>query len=216
MSVSLPNGSTIAIASGYGSADAFAAISNAVEAVVSDPAHNFANGDVVEITSGWVRLTGRLARVKSAVANTSYVLEGIDTSDIARYPAGGGVGSCRKVTGWTQISQVLSSSSTGGEQQFKEYAFLEDGAQRRIPTTKSAQGYTLAIADDPLQPHYAVLKAADTDRSPRGIKITLANNSPIFANAYVSMNDTPTLTVNEIMALEVTLSLLSSTTRYVS
>jgi len=214
--VSLPNGSTVAVASGYGAVKTFTAISNATEAVVSDATHTFVVGDILEITSGWSKLSGRLARVKAVVASTSYTLEGINTSDTTRYPAGGGVGSARKITGWQQITQILSSASNGGEQQFTEYSFLEDSTKRRLPTSKNARGYTFNIGDDPALPHYAVLQTADDDRATRGIRLALANGGFIYMNAYVSMADSPTLTQDNVMALEVTLSLSATTTRYAS
>ena len=36
----------------------------------------------------------------------------------------------------------------------------------------------------------------------------------IYYNAYISMNKTPSLSVNELMAVEVTLSLLAEVVRY--
>ena len=214
MSVSLPNGSTVAIASGYGSANAFSTISNATEAVISDADHTFVNGDIVEITSGWVRLNNRIARVKSVSAGVSYTLEGVDTSNTTRFPPGGGAGSARKVSGFQQITQILGSNSNGGEQQFKSYKLLEEGEERRIPTSKSARGYSFEVADDTAQPHYAILTAADEDRAPRAIRLAFANGGYSYMNCYVTMNPEPTLTVDEIMALEVTLSLLAKSTRY--
>jgi hypothetical protein len=220
MSVSLPNGSAIFLASAYASSDTTAtAVSNSSagqNAVVSDTTP-FAQGDIIEVSSGWARLNGRVVRVGTVVAGTSYQLEGIDTNDTTQYPSGGGVPfSARKVSTWTEIQQITNTSSTGGEQQFTEYAFLADGAQRRIPTTKSAIGYTLTIADDPTLAHFAVLQAADADRKVRAIKIQLANGGYIYMNGYVTMAPSPTLSVNEIMTLEVTLSLAAPVTRYTS
>ena len=101
MSVKLPNGTTFAIASGYGAPVSVTALTNASEAVAT-ATNTFASGDYVEITSGWSRLNGKIARVKSATA-TDFVLESIDTSDTTIYPASSGIGSVRKVNGWTQI-----------------------------------------------------------------------------------------------------------------
>ena len=128
--------------------------------------------------------------------------------------AAGGAGSIREITGWTQLSQILSSSSSGGEQQFLEYQLLESDAQKRIPTFKSAAGLSFSIADDPTLAGYILASAANDDRLPRAVKITLPSGSVILYNAYVSLNKTPSLTVNEVMACEVTLSLLAEPVRY--
>lgn len=215
MAVSLPNGALVAIANGYGSTLTVSGITNASQAVATSTAHGLANGDFVEVTSGWSRLTNKVVRVANVTANT-FELEGIDTTLTGIYPAGSGTGSARKITGWTQLSQILSSGSNGGEQQFTEFQFLESDAQKRIPTTKSAAGLTFSIADDPTQPGYILASTANDDRLPRGVRISLPSNSKLLYNAYISLNKTPSLTVNEIMACEATLSLLAEPVRYAS
>lgn len=216
MSVSLPNGALVAIASGYGSTKNMTAVTNANPGVATlEAAHGIATGEIFEVTSGWSRLTNKIVRA-GTVATNDVPLEGINTSLTSIYPAAGGTGSVREITGWTQLSQILSSSSSGGEQQFLEYQFLESDAQKRIPTFKSASGLSFMIADDPTLAGYQLASTANDDRLPRAVKITLPSGSIILYNAYISLNKTPTLSVNEIMACEVTLSLLAEPVRYTS
>jgi len=212
MSVRLPNGSIISIGD-LGAAITTTAVSNAVDAVVAAAAHGLSDGDIVVVTSGWAKLDGRAARVASSTTGT-FELEDIDTSSTTRYPAGTGTGSVKEVTAWTQISQVLNSTTDGGEQQFLTYAFLEDGDERRIPTTKSPVGLTLLLGDDASLAWYAKLAAADEDREPRPIRIALPSGDMIYYNAYCTLNRTPSLTVNELMALQATFSLVAAQTRY--
>lgn len=214
MAVSVPNGALVAIASGYGSPVTITDISNASEGVVT-AANTFATGDLVEVTSGWSRLTNKIVRVKSATA-TDFVLEGYDTSNTSIYPAGGGSGSARKVSGTTQLSQILTSTTDGGVQQFVDYQFLESEMQKRIPTIKSAAGLTFEVADDATQPGYILASTANDDRLPRAVTVSLPSGSKILYNAYISLNRTPSLTVNAIMACQVTLSLLAEPVRYAS
>lgn len=214
MSVSLPNGSLIAIASGYGPVKAMSALSNGNPAVATLEAnHGVATGDVVEVTSGWSRLTNKIVKAGVVATNTVELL-GINALLQSIYPAGGGVGTVREITGWTQLSQILSSSSSGGEQQFATYQFLESDSEKRIPTTKSAAGLTFSIADDVTQPGYLLASAANDDRLPRAVRITLPSGSELYYNAYISLNKTPSFTVNEIMAVQATLSLLAEVVRY--
>ncbi len=215
MTVSVPNGSLVAIASGYGSALTVSAVTNANPAVATSTAHGLSNGDFVEVTSGWSRLTNKIVRVANVTTNT-FELEGYDTTSTSIYPAAGGAGSVREVTGWTQLSQILSSSSNGGEQQFLEYQFLEADAQQRIPTFKNAAGLTFSVADDQSLAGYQLAATANDDRAQRAVRVTLTNSSKILYNAYISLNKTPSLTVNELMACEVTLSLLAEPVRYAS
>lgn len=215
MSVKLPNGSTVAIAATYGAARTVTAITNANPGVASSTAHGFTNGDYVEVTSGWSKLTDRIVRVAGAVAD-AFNLEGINTTSTSLYPTGGGTGTAREITAWTQLAQITNSSSEGGEQQFLTYQFLESDSEKRIPTTKSAAGITFTIADDPALPGYILAKEANDDRLPRAILLTLSSGEKILYNAYVSLSIIPSLTVNELMTSEVTLSLLGDPVRYAS
>src|SRR5688572_21317980 len=149
MSVSLPNGALVAIASGYGAAKAMTAVTNASEAVATLAAsHGVVEGDFIEVTSGWSRLTDKIVRA-GTVSTNDVDLEGINTPSTTVYPPGSGTGSVREITGWTQLSQILESSSTGGEQQFLDYQFLEADSAKRIPTFKAPAGLTFRVADDP-------------------------------------------------------------------
>ena len=213
MSISLPNGALVAIASGYGSELTVSGITNANPAVATSVGHALVDGDIVEVTSGWSRLTEKVVKVDQLSADT-FGLVGVDTTLTSIYPVGGGSGEVRKVSGWTQLAQILDSSSSGGEQQFLEYQLLEGDAQKRIPTFKSAAGLTFSVADDPTLPGFILASTANDDRLPRAVRIVLPSGATIYYNAYISLNKTPSLTVNQIMAVQVTLSLLAEPVRY--
>lgn len=215
MAVYLPNGSTVSIASGYGAEKTISAITNANPGVATSAAHGFSDGDYIDVVSGWARLTDRIVRVDDSTTGT-FELEGIDTSSISLFPTGGGAGTCREITDWTQLAQILDSTSEGGEQQYWTGQFLESDREIRIPTTKSAAGISFQIADDPTLPGYQLAKVANDDREPRAVMITLSNGQKLLYKAYISLSLIPSLTVNEAMTVGVTLSLLGDPTRYAS
>jgi hypothetical protein len=72
------------------------------------------------------------------------------------------------------------------------------------------------VADDPTLAGYIIAQTANDDRLPRAIRITLSNGAILLYNAYVSLSPIPSLTVNEVMSSQVTLSLLAEPTRYAS
>jgi len=213
MAASLPNGSTLFIGSAYGSALTVTTLTNANPGVATSTAHGLSNGDYVVATSGWSRLNNRLVRVAGVTANT-FELEGINTTDTDIYPSGSGIGSVREVTTFTQITQVLQPTSQGGEQQFLAYQFLEDDAQTEIPTTKTAGGFNFSVADDPTLTGYIAMAAANDDREARALRVNLANGSKLCYYAYLTLNETPSLTVNELMACQATARFLNKPTRY--
>ncbi|MGE9760916.1 phage tail protein [Pseudomonas sp. PDM20] len=213
MSVQLPNGSTLSIASIYAVAKPVTALSNAANAVASVAGHGLSAGAVVEITSGWAGVSGRVARVTDADTAT-LTLGNVNTVDTSRFVPGSSAGSVRSVTTWMPIQQVVTPTASGGEQQFATYQFLEDDDQRQIPTFRNAQTLSIEVADDPSLAQWAVIEAADLDRKPRAIRLSLRNGSEIYYNGYVTVSDTPKLSVNEIMTRTVTIALLGRATRY--
>jgi hypothetical protein len=202
------------LAASYGTPYNITAITNATEAVATFAAgHGTVVGDYIEITSGWSRLNSKIVRAK-IVATNDVTLEGYDTTLTSIYPAGTGVGSGRRILTWTQLSQILTSTSSGGDQNFLDYQFLEADSQKRIPTFKAPAGLSFDVADDPTLAGYILAMAANDDRLPRAVRIQLPSAAKILYNAYISLNKTPSLTVNQVMASQVTLSLLAEPVRY--
>lgn len=213
MSVSLPNGAIVAIANGYGSPLTVTAATNAAPPVLTSTAHGLANGDFVEVSSGWGRIDQKVCRVSLSTTNT-FALENIDTTLTSIFPVGSGAGSVRKITGYTQLSQIVSTSSSGGAQQFVTYQFLEGNSQVQIPTVKNPFSFICNVADDITQAGYIVALAANDDRLKRAVKVTLASGSILSYCAYVSVDKTPSLAVNTVMESVCTFSMLSEPTRY--
>ena len=213
MAVSLPNGVTFALATAYGAVKAISAITNANPGVASAAAHGFSDGDFVEITSGWSRLNNRVVRV-DAPTTDAFNAEGINTTSTLNYPSGTGGGSAREITQWTQISQIMELSTSGGEMQFTTYSFLEQDFESQLPTQFSAMTITMGIADDPALAGYQALKSLADTRELVALKATMPNGSVILYNGYVSFNETPTMTKNSVMVVNATFSLQGRPVRY--
>lgn len=215
MAYTLPNGSTIHIGSAVGSALSVTAATNANPCVMTSTAHGLSNGDYVVVTSGWSRVTDKTWRVANVTANT-FELEGSNTTDTSIYSAGSGIGSVKKVTTWTQITQVLTLSSQGGEQQFATYQPLEGDREVRIPTNKSGGGLDIEVGDDPTLAGFIAAQAANDDRVARALRITNANGSKSLFYSYISADKVPQMNVNQVQTSRITLSHLNEAVRYTS
>ncbi len=167
----------------------------------------------MEITSGWSKLNSRIVRVDGAVTN-AFDLEGLDTTSTAAYPAGTGTGSAREITAWTQITQATDVQTSGGEMQFVTYSFLENDYETQMPTQASPQNMSIVIADDPAQSGYIALKAAAEARDIRALRVTFPSGAVALYNGYVSFNETPTFTKNQLMVVTATFNLISRPVRY--
>lgn len=213
MAYSLPNGSTFDVAATYGASVTVTAISNASPAVVTATAHGLTTGDYVIMTSGWTKMNNRIFKV-TVVDPDSFSLQGTDTTDLTRYPALGGVGSCRSVATWVQIPQITGVDFTGGEQNMYTFQFLEDDDERQFPTNKSAITVTLTVADDPDQAYVSTVEKYDEDKTLNALRLNLVNGDEILYPAVVTISATPSLTVNELMTRTISLALQARPTRY--
>jgi hypothetical protein len=214
MGVKLPNGILFALATAYDAADTVSAVTNASPAVATTSAsHGIATGDYLQVNSGWARLDQRIVRAAAASGST-LTYEGIDSSDTNVFPAGTGIGSVLRINTWQQISQVLDASTSGGDMQFANYSFLENDFEAQLPTQASAMSIKLQLADDPSLAGYIALKAAADARALRALRATMPDGSKLLYNGYVSFNETPSMTKNQVMAVTATFSLMSKPVRY--
>lgn len=213
MAFRLPNGSTLDLAATYAATVTVTAITNAKPAKCTAVGHTLKAGDIVLLTSGWVKASGRAYRVGTVLTDT-FELEGLDTTSLAKYPAGSAAGEVKKVMTWVNIPQITSIASSGGEQQFYTFGFLEENDDRQVPTTKSPSLLTLTVADDPQQPFVSIVEEVDETNEQTIQRLTLVNGDIILYNSIVSMTSTPSMTRNQLMENTVTLAQQGRPTRY--
>lgn len=218
MAITLSTGANISVAKSYAAQLAFTAISNAAEAVCTVSGSTIVAGDYVEVSSSWGLIDKRVVRAKTGTTATSLILEGLDTTDVAKYPAGtGAVASyVRKVTAWTALSQVKSIAASGGSQNFADITSIVDVVQRQVPTTRAPISMTLDVFDDPTLAWYADVTAADNARAPFGLLMSFPNGSKLCANAYWSLMRVPTMANNEALMTQITLAYAAEPMRYAS
>lgn len=210
---SIPDGTTIHLGATFGALVSITAISNASTAVATAAGHGFTAGDVVTVKSGWQRLNDRVFRVANPLA-TTFELEGMDTSDTSAFPTGTSAGSATKALTFTQITQVIGISTSGGDQQFATVSPLESDFEIQIPTMYSAQSLSLEIGDDPTLAGYQALKKAADARAIRPLLLQNKNGSKIYYYGYVSLNETPTKNKGQVDTVNSSFSLQSRPTRY--
>lgn len=217
MAITLATGSSISVAKTYGASISVSAASNATSTVLTTAsAHSYSVGDYVEVTSGWDLLDKRVVRCATGTTGSSITLEGFDSSSTTTFPAGSGIGSVRKISAWTQITQIKSISTSGGSQNYADVTAISNSTQRQVPTTRSAVTMDLVIFDDPSLSWYADVVTADVSRNPFGLLIAPANGSKIVANAYWSLQRVPQIAQNEAMTTSISLSYAAEPMRYAS
>ncbi len=217
MGMTLSTGTTVSIASTYGAAKTFSSISNATQAVASyaaDPGHIV--GEILEVTSGWGRLNGRVVRVAAISGAGPYLVtfEDVDTSDTAKYPAAGGAGTTREISAWTEITQIKSLSAGGGDPKYADITTIADVTERQMPTTRGAVTIDMETFDDPTLTHFAIVVAAADANTITAMKMAFANGSTLYANAYWSVQKVPGIAKNEALTTKINASYTADPIRY--
>jgi hypothetical protein len=187
----VPTGTTFHIASAFGSALAFTTASNAAECVLGMAVTTgLANGDIVEVTSGWGRLNLRVMRIKNVVASTSITLEAIDTTSTVFFPTGSGAGTVRKITTFTQMQQVLGIQNSGGDPKNVNYKYFESDVEFQINDGFGAQTMTLELDADSIgTAGYTAAKSLTDTQSNTCLRINTRNGAVIYQPATIALNE---------------------------
>lgn len=213
MAVKLPNGATVHIATALAAEKKATVATNAAECVLTVAGHGFANGDLVLFKSGWGKLNERVFQIGDVKADT-FKLTGIDTSNADEFPAGSGIGAVQKITDWVQVSQIVEFSTSGGEQQYVDFGFLEDDFDQQIPSTKSAMSMSIKIADDTSLSGYKAAAKCSDKGGKWPLRVVLKGGGLICYNGYPSMNKTPELVRNQVMAVTLSYAISGEVNRY--
>ncbi|EGK3006474.1 phage tail protein [Salmonella enterica subsp. enterica serovar Kentucky] len=205
----LPNGSQIFIENTRGSEIKATAISNATDPVfTASDTGGLKKGDYVIVTvSTWGKLLDRVLRVKEVSDNTSFTLEGIDTTDENVFPSGA-TGSVMKIESWTEIPCVQDLGQDGGEQQYYNYQCLSDDQEQQLPTYKSAVSLTYTFAHEYDNPIYPLLRKADESGDVKALRMYVpkAKEMRLWAGV-LSFNEIPQTSVNEMETVSLSVSL---------
>lgn len=217
MAMTLSTGLTLSVAKTYGSSFTVSAATNAAQCqLTTTGAHSYNVGDYIEVTSGWDLLDARVVRCATGTTGTTIVLEGVDTQDTNLFPASGGTGSVRKISTWTQVTQLKSISSSGGTQNFADVTTLSNLTEKKIPTTKGSVEMTIDAFDDPTLTWFADVTTADNSKRPYGMLMTFKNGSKLCGNAYWGVSPVPSIAQNEALTVQVSLSYAAQPIRYAS
>jgi hypothetical protein len=216
LSSSFPNGTVFAISTAVAAAKTITSVSNANPGVAAATANGYSDGDILILTAASTRLDQRVVRVDNA-ATDAFDLEGINTTSTTVYPSGFGAGSAVEVSSFVSLSQTTNTATSGGEQQYFQWVYLEDGKQRQRKTFKNARSLQWTADYDPTLAWHTALLNADEDGTTRVLLATLPNGSKIYWSVEVSFDGEPTFNTNQNQQVVATFSLVNPvSTRYAS
>ncbi len=204
MGFALPNGSRVYVQKSHNEVTNFNSISNAKEAVVTlNSGHGLVVGDEVMLTSSWTKLNNIVAKI-SHVNNNEVTLGNINTSNTTVFPVGEGQGTITKITEWEQLPQIKEVATEGGEQQFIQIQFLDDDAERQLPTIKSAKSKSFTIAHDSSLTIYTLLQQLDLTNNVVAMKMYVPKAKETrYDSVRIAFDPTPTTAINDIETVKV-------------
>lgn len=212
----VPTGTTFFLATSYGAAKNVTLVTNASEAVVTAAGHGYANGDFIEITSGWGRLNRRNFRVK-AITTDTITLEGQDTTNLNFFPAGTGIGSVRKINSFTQITMVMNPTSSGGDPKPVTYKYLESDVEFSINDGFTATSYAMNLDADAISTAgYAACKTLTEVQTDTCLKMVTRSGSIVLQPCTVALNEAIKLADGQINQCSVAFNGNNRLTRYAS
>ena len=213
MSYSLPEGSSQQFTNQFAAAKTVSAVTNANPAVATITGHGYLTGDEVLFNSGWEDATDAMYKIEVVDPNTVKLL-GLDTSSTSFFPAGTGIGSTQKATGWTVIPQVLTISSSGGDAKFTDVNPLAKRNGIKIPTGFNATSITLSLGYDAANANYKTMVGISRTLSKVAFRQVLSGGSTQYGYGYMSVSEFPKLNNNQVNTVDAALAFLGKTMSY--
>lgn len=212
-SIPLPNGAQIALATTIGTAMAVSAISNANPAVATAAGHTLTEGGIALLNTGWTKTDNSVIRVGD-VASGTFGIEGLNAINTTRYPTGGGAGSARAITGWTQLPKIPTFETTGGDAKATTTSYIDFEKDFEMFTGSNPERLNLTISYQPGTPAYEALVEASEGGEMQVLRLVLKNGSTLYYPGQLFFNKAPTVTKDQEMVNAISIALQGEITRY--
>lgn len=213
MAFFFPEGSSQQFSQTFASAKTITAVSNANPAVATSVAHGFTTGDEILLASGWEDATDSVFKVTVLSADT-FSIGGLDTSNTNFFPAGTGIGTAQKISGWTAIPQVLTISASGGDARFTDVNLLSKRNGIKIPTGFNATSVTLSLAHDASQSGYVTMLGISRNLSKVAFKQVISGGSVTYGYGYLSVSEMPKLNASQVNSVDAALTVIGRSISY--
>jgi len=213
MSYYFPEGSKFYFSTTFAAAKTITALTNAGPAVATSVAHGFADNDELLIASGWDDVNDSVYKADQLTADT-FSLVDLDTSDINFFPAGSGIGSARKISGWTEIPQILDISTSGGDPKFATIAPLSRRNAINQPIGFNPESLTLKLGWDPANANYKTMLAISRVMTKCAFKQVISGGAVTYGYGYMIVSERPQLQSGNANTVQASLSLMGRSISY--
>lgn len=188
--IPVPDGAKLYVTATLPAAVGAGTATNATSAVVTIADHGVTSGALVLIDSeDWPELAGRVARV--TVSADAITLQGIDTTNTDKYPAGGQLTLTvlPADTGYTRLPYVTALGVSGGELQTGTSEYLDVETAGEYATGRSPRRMEYSVSFNADGAGRAALLAADGKFTVH--KLVYKNGDATYYAGELHYNDTP-------------------------
>lgn len=214
MSYAFPEGSKFYFSQTFAAAKTLSAMSNANPTVGTSVAHGFVDNDELLLSSGWEDATDTVFKADQLTADT-FSLLGLDTTDTNFFSAGGGANStAQKISGWTEIPQVLTIATQGGDPRFTTISPLARRNSINVPTGFNPTSITLTMGHDPANANYQTMLGISRKLGKVAFKMVLSGGAVTYGYGYMAVSEAPSLNVNQANQVTAALTLLGRAMSY--
>lgn len=212
MAYNFPEGSKFQFSTTFAAAKTVTAASNANPTVLTSVTHGFTTGDEFLFTSGWEDATNSIFKANVLTADTLNAL-GLNTTNTSFFSTGTGTGTMQKISGWTDIPQVLTISNSGGDARFTTVQPLASRNGIQIPTGFNAASTTLTLAHDPALANYQTM--LDISRSITKVAFRIVGSAGTsYGYGYMSVSEVPQKQAGQVDQVTCAISMLGRTISY--
>lgn len=216
MAYAFPEGSKFYFSSTFASAKTLLTMSNANPTVAGSVAHGYSDNDELLLTSGWEDATDTVWKADVLTVDALSLL-GLDTSNTSFFTAGGGANStAQKISGWTEIPQVLTIATTGGDPRFTTISPLSRRNAFNVPTGFNPTSITLTLGHDPSNSTYQTMLGISRALSKVAFKMVLSGGAVSYGYGYMATSENPQMNVNQANTVQCALTLQGRAISYAS
>ena len=216
MAYSFPEGAKFYYSTTFAAAKTLATMSNANPTVCGSVAHGYSDGDELLLTSGWEDATDSVYKADQLTADT-FSLLGLDTTNTGFFASGGGANSTtQKISGWTEIPQILTIGTTGGDPRYTQIQPLARRNSINVPTGFNGTNVTLTLGHDASNATFQAMLGISRSLTKCAFKLVLSGGAVTYGYGYMACSEFPTLNVNQANAVTAALTMLGRPISYSS
>lgn len=215
MAYFFPEGSKFYFSQTFAAAKNVTAITNANPAVATSAAHGLTDGAEVLFLSGWEDATDTVYKVDQLTAD-SFELEGLNSTSTSFYAPGTGVGTVQVVSGWTEIPQVLTISTQGGDPRMTSISPIARRNSINVPTGFNPTTINMTLGHDPANANYQTMLDVSRTLTRVAFKMVLSGGATTYGYGYLSVSEMAAMNVNQANSVSAAIAMLGRAVSYAS